>query len=194
MSSKSVLRHGFKAEAERVSEKYRTQLGISKFGPLDAFALAKHIQVPVISVNDFAEDVSSTHLETLRDTSKFSAMWMPNAQGDKIVIHNNFHSEKRQQSNIMHELAHIILDHKISDEAAALCFSYGLHYFNTEQEQEAKLLGGCLQITRPALQWALKQNFSEQQISDYFNASMDMVKYRLNSTGVLIQRRYQANR
>lgn len=191
MPSKSVLKRGFKAEAERISEQYRQKLGFSKFDPLDAFVLAKHLDIPVFSVDEaFAGDLSSPHLPKLHDTSKFSAFWMPNEDGDKIIIHNHYHSEKRQQSNIMHELAHIIRNHEIPEETAKLCFLLNLHYFNKEQEEEAKYLGACLQITRPGLQWALKQNYSPEQISNYYNASVEMVKFRLNTSGVLIQRNY----
>lgn len=190
MPSKTVLKRGFKAEAERISERYREELSISKFDPLDAFLLAEHLEVPVVSVDEL-EGFPSDHLNILRQPSKFSAIWMPNQDDDKIIIHNNHHSPKRQQSNVMHELAHIIRGHEIPEQAAKLCLLLSLHYYNTEQEQEAKYLGGCLQITRAGLQWALKRNYSEEQISDYYNASLDMVKYRLNATGVLIQRNYK---
>ena len=189
MPSKSVLKRGFKAKAERLSEKFRQDLGISKFDPLDAFTLATHLEVPIFSVNEiFSANPSSSYKSQLNDTSKFSAFWMLNSLGNKIIIHNDNHSSKRQQSNIMHELAHIILNHEIPLETAKLCHLFNLHYFNKEHEQEAKYFGACLQITRPGLQWALKRNFSYEEISDYFNASIEMVKFRLNSSGVLIQR------
>lgn len=190
MPSKSVLKYGFKADADRLSETYRAELSVSKFDPLDAFKLAAHKEVSIITVDEFAEHLTSGQMAILRNTSKFSAMWMPTADGEKIIIHNNHHSEKRQQSNIMHELAHILLGHEIPAEAAMLCVLTGLHYFNTQQEQEAKFLGGCLQITRPGLLWAMKRNFSDEQISNYFNASLEMVNYRKKITGVLFQRRY----
>ena len=135
MPNKSLLKRGFKAEAERISEKYRDELRISKFEPLDAFALADHLCVPVFTVNEvFDGCTSSSHLAVLNDTSKFSAVWMPNEDEDKIIIHNVNHSLKRQQSNIMHELAHIIREHKIPDETAVLCHLLNLHYFNKEHE------------------------------------------------------------
>lgn len=189
MPSKSVLRRGFKAEAERISENFRKELGISKFDQLDAFRLAKYLDIPVISVDEL-DGLPEEHLSILRQPSEFSAIWMPNEDGDKIIIHNNHHSPKRQQSNIMHELSHIICNHEIPEETARLCFLLNLHYYNTEQEQEAKYLGSCLQITRAGLQWALKRNYSEEKISDYYNASIEMVKFRLNTSGVLIQRSY----
>jgi Zn-dependent peptidase ImmA (M78 family) len=193
MPSKSLLKRGFKAEAERLSEKYREELKISKFEPLDAFAFAKHLTIPIFTVeNVFGEDSNNEYLKTLNDPSKFSAMWMLNEDGHKIIIHNANHSPKRQQSNIMHELAHIIRGHEIPDATAILCNVFKLHYFNKEHEQEAKYLGSCFQIARPGLQWALKRNFSHEEISDYFNASIEMVNFRLNTSGVLIQRRYSA--
>jgi Zn-dependent peptidase ImmA (M78 family) len=189
MPSKTVLRRGFKAEAERISENFRNQLGISKFDPLDAFRLAEYLGIPVISLDEL-DGFPEEHLSILRQPSKFSAIWMPNEEEDKIIIHNNHHSPKRQQSNIMHELSHIICNHEIPEETARLCFLLNLHYYNTEQEQEAKYLGSCLQITRAGLQWSLKRNYSEEKISDYYNASIEMVKFRLNTSGVLIQRSY----
>ena len=191
MPSSYKFKYGFKTKAERLSEQYRDELGFSKFDPLDAYLLAKHLSVPISAVDDFESDLQESNLATLRDTSKFSAMWFANEDDEKFIIHNNYHSSKRQQSNLMHELAHVILEHNISPEAARLCFQTGLHYFNTEHEQEAKYLGGCLQITRPGLLWALKRNWSENKISDYYHASVEMVRYRLNISGVLIQRSHR---
>jgi Zn-dependent peptidase ImmA (M78 family) len=188
VSSKSLLQRGFKARAERISESYRDELGISKFDPFNAFDLAKHLGVPVVGVEDLRKDLGKEDYSRLSNKDKFSAMWMPNEDGDKIIIHNNFHSLKRQQSNLMHELAHIILDHCIPEEQARLCAVLGLHYYNEEHEQEAKHLGGCLQITRLGLLWALKKGYSETEISDHYTASLDMVQFRLRITGVLKQR------
>jgi Zn-dependent peptidase ImmA (M78 family) len=193
MPTNLKFRYGFKAKAERLSEKYRAELHISKFDPLDAFKLAAHLEIPINNVDDFSGLISEGHLMTLRNTAKFSAMWIPNGDGKKIIIHNNYHSEKRQQSNIMHELSHIILEHQISDETAKLCFLYNLPCYNIAQEEEAKYLGGALQLTRPGLLWAIKRK-NDEQISDYYNASADMVRYRLNITGVLRQRNDQSSK
>lgn len=187
MPSKSVLKRGFKAEAERLAEQYRGELNLSKFDPLDAFLLAKHLEIPIFSVEEaFEGDKNNPHFSIMSNTSLFSAMWMPNEDGDKIIIHNANHSYYRQQSNIMHELAHIIRKHEMPEETAQLCWLFNLHYYNPVHEQEAKYLGGCLQITRAGLLWAVKTH-SEEQISKYYNASSEMVRFRLNATGVLKQ-------
>jgi hypothetical protein len=59
-----------------------------------------------------------------------------------------------------------------------------LRYYNPHHEEEAKYLGGCLQIPKPGLLWKLKEECTEEEISDYFFASVDMVKYRMNILGI----------
>ncbi len=184
MPSKSLLRRGFQTEAERLSEKLRSELSISKFDPMDAFKLAEHLQIPVFTVDEaFTDNYSNPQYSIMSDTAKFSAFWMPNEDGEKIIIHNSNHSKFRQQSNIMHELAHILLGHQVPLEYAILCAELGLHYYNTKDEQEAKFLGGCLQITKAGLQWATKR-YSVTQISEYYTASIEMVTYRIGVSGV----------
>jgi Zn-dependent peptidase ImmA (M78 family) len=187
MPSKSVLKRGFKTEAEQIAEHYRQELGISKFDPLNAFYLAEHLNIPIFSVAEvFDDEKSHPDYLVLAETEKFHATWMTNEDGDKIIIHNTNHSDYRQQSNIMHELAHIIRKHEIPDEIRKLLLPLNLHYYNPLHEQEAKYLGGCLQITRPGLQWAIKR-MTEDEISAYYKASVDMVRYRLNISGVMKQ-------
>jgi Zn-dependent peptidase ImmA (M78 family) len=165
-------------------------MGISKFNPLDAFKLADHLGIDVFTVDEiYNGQIDHPAYSKMSDVNRFNAMWMPNSNGDKIIIHNDRHSRFRQQSNIMHELAHVIRNHTIPPESALLCARLGLHYYNPVHEQEAKYLGGCLQITRPGLQWAVKNLISVERISEYYSASIDMVKYRMGVTGVLKQQR-----
>lgn len=184
------MKHGFKAKAERISEQTREELNLTKFDPLNAFELAKHLNIPIFSMTDMKDDLVAAHFKTLTNPGKFNAVWLPNSTGQKVIVHNDRHSAKRQQSNLMHELSHIILKHSVPEEYARLCHELGLPYVNTEQEEEAKYLGGCLQITRAGLLEALKNDQSESKISDHYNASLDMVEYRIRITGVLKQLSY----
>ena len=191
MPNKSDFVYGFKSKAENLAIKYREELGLTKFKPLNAFILAKHLDIPIFSVEDaFKGNENHPDYLKLNNTDCFNALWMPNCDGDKIIIHNSNHSAFRQQSNLMHELAHIILDHKIPDEIAKICSLYKLHYYNKEQEGEAKFFGACLQITKPAVLWVLKENWTEERISQYYSASNEMVKYRLNVSGAKKIRQY----
>jgi len=129
MASKSLLAWGFKAEADRLSEQYRKELRLSKFSPLDAISLADHLNIGVFSVDEiFSGKKDNPAYLHMSDPVNFSAMWLPNTYGEKIIIHNTKHSIYRQQSNLMHELAHIIRKHEVPDEQAKLCAQLSLHY------------------------------------------------------------------
>ena len=117
---------------------------------------------------------------------------MRTQNGNKIIIHNTYQSPKRQQSNLMHELAHHILKHDVDVETARIASQFGLKYVNDSHENEAKYLGGCLQICRPGLLWAAAA-LTEGEISDYYTASEEMVRYRMRVSGVLKQIHYRQN-
>ena len=59
-----------------------------------------------------------------------------------------------------------------------------LREFDEVQEEEAKCLGAALQLAKPCLFWANKRSMSYEDIANYFNASKDMVTYRMNMTGI----------
>lgn len=59
-----------------------------------------------------------------------------------------------------------------------------LSRFDAAQEAEAAYLGGCLQIPREGLLWALRRHMSTAEIARHFGASELMVRYRRNVTGV----------
>lgn len=123
-------------------------------------------------------------------SNNWSAVTIPIGRNKYWIIHNNTHTHSRQQSNLMHELAHIICGHKVDDAKLNLGLSGFLRDYNEEQENEAEWLGACLQLPRPALLWALKKGMSQNDIADYFNASIEMTRFRINITGVKSQLRY----
>ncbi len=59
-----------------------------------------------------------------------------------------------------------------------------LRSYNSEHEEEAKCLGSTLQLAKPGLLWASKRNMTNEEIANYFTASIDMVNYRMNTTGI----------
>jgi Zn-dependent peptidase ImmA (M78 family) len=188
----SVLPRGFKAKAERLSLEYREKLAQHVCAPLDAFKLAEYMCIPIFTPNDFfssKEDVNKLCGTPSQDTG-WSALTMTTSTGDTIIIHNHLHSPARQQSNLMHELAHIICEHKIPEEYKKISLPIGMRFCNEVQEEEAKFLGAALQIAKPGLHWAFKRNMDYQTIAKHFNASEEMVKFRVNSTGILKQRAY----
>lgn len=192
MRSSKKLKRGFKAESERISLSLREAMRLEPYSPLDAFDLANHLKVPIYIPSDFG--LSENELEFLLNQSGWSALTMINERKKKIIIHNNNHSAARQQSNIMHELSHIICEHSNAvdlEELHNLVLPTYMREYNEEQEAEAEYLGACLQLPRESLLWALaNQNMSKQMISQHYTASPQMVTYRINATGMKYQLRY----
>ena len=83
----------------------------------------------------------------------------------------------------MHEIAHIICGHKMEKIVIRKDIPFPLRDYNSEQEDEAKWLGGCLQIPRRALVKMIYKGLDTMELAEHFGASKDMVLYRLRITG-----------
>ncbi len=82
----------------------------------------------------------------------------------------------------MHEFGHLLLRHKI----VRFDPSTGLPQRRQSDEDEATYLGGCFQIPRRGLLWAVQRQMTQTEIAVHFNASEEMVRFRSNVTGVNI--------
>jgi Zn-dependent peptidase ImmA (M78 family) len=123
-----------------------------------------------------------------RDPSGWSAVGV--TQGDLThVIYNPTHSEGRQASDIMHELAHIILDHEPATIIIAYDGSLSMRSYNQTQEDEASWLAWCLLLPREALLWCKRRAISTEQIAEDYGVSETLVTFRLRVTGIEAQLR-----
>ncbi len=188
---KPKLRRGFKKWSDEKSIELRGKLELKHISPLCGFELSKFFKIPVFTpseIKGLAPDMLN-HL-LMKGSKDWSAATIPIGNDKYLIIHNPTHNHARQQSNLMHELAHIICGHKVDDDKLNMGLSGFLRDYNEEQENEAEWLGACLQLPRPALLWALKKGMSQNDIANYFNASIEMTRYRINITGVKSQLRY----
>jgi Zn-dependent peptidase ImmA (M78 family) len=187
-----ILKRGFKTQAERTAIDYRKKLGIGQTEPLCAFNLAAHLGISIFTPAEFS--VSASDLVNIQGTkgadSGWSALTMIAESGNRIIIHNEIHSAARQQSDIMHELAHIICKHEQPAPIAHISLPLSMRQFDSSQEEEANILGSTLLLPRAALIWAIKRNMTIDEIASLFTASVDMVNFRIRTTGVLRQMRY----
>ncbi len=182
LARKIILKRGFKANAERLAKQYREELKIHPCGALCAFKLAEHLSIPVYPATKFL--TLESEIECLSNNCEWSALTMPNYEGRILILHNPFHSKPRQQSDLMHELAHIICKHSHENVLHDLPVPFGMRNYDPEQEEEANCLGSTLQLAKPCLLWARKKGLNDEAVAEYFNASIEMVKYRMNITGI----------
>jgi Zn-dependent peptidase ImmA (M78 family) len=182
-AKENQLRWGFKAFAERTSLALRKELAIKEWEPLPAAVLAHHLEVPIFTPSGLGYGKSYE----LQADGIWSALAhkMPNKKW--IVIHNEMHAKSRQESDLMHELGHVILDHGIPEEYKSMKLPFGMLYFNKAQELEAECLGATLQMTRNGLLKLVKDGMNKEQLADHFLASSAMVNFRTHQTGVFRQ-------
>jgi len=179
------MRRGFKAWAEKEAQRIRGLLGINQQSRLPASLLASHLgativkprEIPGLTPGDLKQLLSNG-----RDLWSAITIDIPEL---KLIIINSSHSANRQESSLMHELAHLICNH----QPAPLLTAEGLaiRTFNKIQEKEADWLGGCLHLPRLSLMWALASGMTTPEISAHFGASRELVTYRRRITGVDIQ-------
>lgn len=181
MPKHPILKRGFKANAEKLSVSYREYLSIKAWEPLCAFKLAEFLKIPVFQATDFI--TTQSEIQTLK-CGEWSALTMVTKKATRIIIYNPFHSEQRRQSDLMHEIAHIICEHKRDFDKYDFPIPFGMHEFDEVQEEEAKCLGSTLQLSKACLFWADKRKLTHEEIALKFNSSVDMVRYRMNITGI----------
>ncbi len=178
------MRRGFKAWAENLSVQQRNILGLKSVSQLPARLLAEKLNVCILCPTDIpgiTPDVVNQLL--FSDPASWSAMTF-SRNGSIVLIHNSTHTLRRQESDIMHELAHILCKHQPTQLLQLTTQSFTLRSFDSVQESEAAWLGGCLQIPRVALLWAIRHGMDNRAIVNYFGASNDLVRYRRQVTGI----------
>lgn len=188
------MRRGFKAWSEKQAVYWRRKLNLPAHAYLPARDLADYHSIDVIGPADIP-GIAQKDVDRLliRDPRGWSAVTV-SVDLCTIIISNPRHSLPRQESNIMHELAHIICGHNPIRFKQVPWFPFPFREYQKEDEEEAEWLGASLQIPRDGLMWALNRGMQQAQIEEYFKASRRMVQFRRNKTGVDIQRRSRYSR
>lgn len=178
------LKRGFKAESARRANNLRSELGLQPNDPLYARVLARHMRIPVCTP-DKIHGLSLQDLDELlgRGSSNWSAVTVVAPQ-KPFIIHNASHSTGRQESNIMHELAHLICNHQPSEIIQIDGYAFPLRSCNKSEEEEADWVCGCLKLPREGVLWAVRSGMSTEVIAERFASSIDLARYRIRITGV----------
>jgi Zn-dependent peptidase ImmA (M78 family) len=176
------LRRGFKADAERIAELVRRDLGLEPLDRIDCFALAETWGIPVVSLGELREDgASESSIRRLMSAETgFSAATVV-VRPRRLIVYNPRHEPGRKASSLAHELAHVILEH----EAAPAIGVGGCRHWDGRQEAEADWLGSTLLVPRAgALAWMLQSDDVEAGARN-FGVSVELFRWRINHTGVV---------
>lgn len=174
------MRRGFKAEAERLAASVRKDMGKRPSEHIDAVELARHAGAEVRCADELTSLAKLQHLDALQPGA-FSACTF--SIGDRhIVVYNPLATTGRSQSDIAHEVAHLLLKHSVKSVETI----GGLSFFtcDADEEQEANWLAGCLLLPRPLLLHAARGGLDSAAIAEEYHVSEPMATFRLRTTGV----------
>lgn len=178
-----TLPRGFKAAAERRAAELRAELGLPSASPINVNALAAHLGVETLSADELIDRGRLEELERLQAYS-FSAATIE-VRGQAFIVTNPIRSLERLASDVAHELAHILLKHDLTE----IRDFDGVPFRTCEpaQEEQATAFGGTLLLPRALLVTACRAGFGPEDIARQCGVTLDMARYRYNTTGVARQ-------
>lgn len=177
------LRRGFKADAAALAAEVRDELGIGPYGRMDPHKLAQHLGVPVVRLSDLAATCrAADHFLTIAP-EMFSAATVFEGRR-RMVVHNDAHSEPRQNSDLAHELSHGLLLHP---PIPALDVATGCRNWNSTHEDEANWLAGALLVTPEMALATARGRFTPREAELRLGVSNKMLRWRMNVTGANIR-------
>lgn len=182
-----TLRRGFRKEAEEYAQDFRSELQLHSHDPLDPLRLAEHLAIPVhtLSQHPAIPEADKDHFLN-SGNSDFSATTL--AEGTyREIIHNDFQHSNRQNSNIIHEIAHIILGHPPKPPM----ISETCRNFDPVMEKEANELGFTLLVPKIAALFAVEHFRDLPAASKFYAVSESLLGYRIRITNA---RKWAANR
>ena len=174
------MQRGFKARAERLAEETRSDMGLRPTDGLDAEALANHAGAQVRPADELTSLNNLEELEALQPGA-FSACTLQ-VGGRAVIVYSPLASEARTQSDIAHEVAHILLGHELQTVQQLKGASFLT--CDPDEEQEANWLAACLLLPRKLLVRAALRGLDPAEIAHQYNVSRRMTEFRLRTTGV----------
>jgi len=155
--------------------------------PLCPISVAKSIGVIVVDLKDIpgVNDECVRQL-TVIDPSAWSAATLIH-NDKKLIIFNGSHTVGRRSNSIMHELSHLICEHKAANVEMLASGMMLVKAYDNEQEQEADLLSAALLLPRVALVSIMTSGLTLEEAAQRYRVSEDLLKMRLQITGVYLQ-------
>ncbi len=179
-----TLRRGFKAESERIASDIWSAMRLDASDRMDAVALAKHVGCVVRSADTLVDIAKVKELKRIQESAFFACTF--ELPGDRrAVVFNPLMSDTRRNSDVAHEVSHILLRHRLS--RLERVGGVGFLSCDRQQEEEAGWLAGCLLLPRFVLIHDLKKRLAHATIARNRVLSEDMVDYRVRVTGVVRQ-------
>lgn len=175
----SEYRRGFKADAQRIANEVRRELGLGPLHAMPPHRLAEHLAIQIVPLRSLdAPRDAVTHF-VASEPSAFSAVTVFRGS-ERIVVYNDAHAPARQSSDITHELAHALLMHPTH---VAVDAATGCRVFHPDIEREAEFLSGVLLVPDAAAVTIVRTGQDVSDAAHHYGVSRQMVIYRINISG-----------
>lgn len=177
------MKRGVKSKAEALALRLREEMGLMQHSALPMRELASHLKI-VIATPFEIPGLNDSDLAALKNGGPggWSGCCVQVGNGH-LILHNPHNTPARQESDLAHEIAHVLYGHRCTTVDELMIQGVSFRRVDPEQEEEAAFLGGCLQLTKEALLRARFNGRSVEQIAAEYNASIQMVRYRLFASG-----------
>ncbi len=177
------MERGFKSRCEEMARSLRRELGLGHVDPLDADQLAGYLDVSVWSVSEIGLSDHDLRQLVEVDADSWSAITVA-AFGREAIIVNPVHSRGRYSSDVMHELAHLILGHDPSTVFFVGEGEIALRGYNSVAEEEASWLAAVLLLPREALMHIRRRRIPDRESTELYGVSKRLLTFRMNVTAV----------
>ncbi|MBE2287482.1 MAG: ImmA/IrrE family metallo-endopeptidase [Prosthecobacter sp.] len=178
------LGRGFKTDVDKLVALVRSSMNFRPHQRMPAAQLAKKLKMSIRTPHDIT-DIPEEHLQELivHGKNRWSAVLLKAEQPhNHLIINNPTHSEQRKESNVFHEISHELCEHDPDD--VEIIGGLPVRRYCPEKELQAETLGFTLHLPKDCLFWAAKNQMNRTDISDYFCASSELVRFRINATGI----------
>lgn len=177
------MRRGFKAAAEKLALETRATIGLDAEQRLDPAILARHLSIPIITLDDLRHGAPEDVEHLLNGGSRSFSGVTVLRDDKKVIVINEAHPTGRQSNTLAHELSHVLLEHP-----AGPAFNWGSPNWKQEYEDEADHLAGCLLAPRKGLIPVMTRlDYSLQAGADHYAISLQLMRQRWHQTGAAMQ-------
>lgn len=177
------MRRGFKAQAERRSIAARESLHLDPTAPLCPWQYAQFLGIMVFGADELNLEAEHAAQLLQRDPDSWSGMTLLD-DGAHVVVLNSAHWRTRQTATLMHEIAHITLEHVPADVTVSASGIVLLSDYSAEQEDEADWLGAALLLPEQALLRHRGLGRAHAAIANAYGVSEVLCQWRCRMTGV----------
>lgn len=180
-----------KEQLRRLAAEVRAELALTPEQAFDPHLWSEEWGVPLLSLANATEDPEALHRLTVEAPELWSAALISVGSGH-AVIYNHSHAPARVLSDLTHEIAHLVAEHRIDsawmEPGGKKCGA------SPEHEKEAAELGGALLIPTEKARAHAVAGRSEWALAERYGVSVEMAIWRMRASGGTVIRRRMLNR